>query len=63
MKLVFGRAIFKAATSLLTIFVLVTVLQYIAWHQPRQDLIIFIDYPNMAADHYEIHSSEDIFCL
>ena len=61
MKLVLGRALFKAATSLLVVFVLITVLQYIAWHLSRQNIIIYIDYPNAAAERYEIHNSEDLF--
>ena len=62
MKLVLTRALFRAAVSLLVIFILMTVLQYIAWLQPKRDLILFIDYPNTTAEHYKIHSSGDIFC-
>ena len=62
MKVVIGKALFKATTSFLAIFVLVTVLQYITWHQTRQDIIVYIDYPNAAAERYEIHGNEDSFC-
>jgi hypothetical protein len=61
MKHVILSALFKTVCSLLIIFVLVTVLQYVAWHQPRQDLIIHINYPNAAAEHFEIHNSGDSF--
>ena len=61
MKVVIGKALLRAATSFLAIFVLVTVLQYITWHQTRQDIIVYIDYPNAAAERYEIHNSEDLF--
>jgi hypothetical protein len=61
MKVVLGRAIFKAACSFLVIFVLLTVLQYVAWCQPGQNIIVYIDYPSAAAERYEIHNSEDLF--
>ena len=61
MKVVLGRAIFKAACSFLVIFVLVTVLQYVVWCQPGQNIIVYVDYPSATAERYEIHNSEDLF--
>ena len=62
MKHVILSALFKTVCSLLIIFVLVTILQYVAWHQTRQDLIVYIDYPNATAERYEIHNNEGTFC-
>jgi len=61
MKQVLKRALLKAIVTFLSTFVLVTVLQYIAWCQPGQNIIVYVDYPSATAERYEIHNSEDLF--